>query len=180
MPGNYCSVPLCDGRGGHKFPKEKTMRFKWLVAVRRDKWTPTDASVVCRRHFRSSDYRTENTSGTHCARPTLMPDIVPSLFSWTSENKYTRQRAERQMRRRQSQKVAVLEKVSTSACDDIASEVVVDEPVSLMEFNDQLCTTLVVDTVTSTADAWRTTEVDIPFDIAKFVFDDDAIHYYRR
>jgi len=23
IPGNYCCVPLCDGRGGHKIPKEK-------------------------------------------------------------------------------------------------------------------------------------------------------------
>jgi len=23
IPGNYCCVLLCDGRGGHKIPKEK-------------------------------------------------------------------------------------------------------------------------------------------------------------
>jgi len=65
MPGNYCCVPLCDGRGGHKLPKDQNMRLRWLAAIRRDKWTPTDSTVVCRRHFRSSDYRTENTSGKH-------------------------------------------------------------------------------------------------------------------
>jgi len=25
MPGNYCCVPLCNVRGGHKFPKEKKL-----------------------------------------------------------------------------------------------------------------------------------------------------------
>jgi len=41
IPGNYCCVPLCDGRGGHKITKEK----------------------VCRKHFKASDYRPENFSG---------------------------------------------------------------------------------------------------------------------
>ena len=68
MPGNYCCVPLCDGRGGHKFPKIVNRRMQWLAAIKRDKWTPTEASVVCRRHFRSSDYRTENTSGNRAFR----------------------------------------------------------------------------------------------------------------
>ena len=37
--------------------------MQWLVAVQRDKWTPTDASVVCRKHFKASDYKPENSSG---------------------------------------------------------------------------------------------------------------------
>jgi len=65
MPGNYCCVPLCNGRGGHKFPKEKTLRKKWLAAIKRDKWMPTDATVVCHRHFKSSNYQVENSSGNY-------------------------------------------------------------------------------------------------------------------
>jgi len=31
---------------------------------------------------------------------------------------------------------------------------------------------------TASSDAWSQTDVDIPFDIVKFMFDDEAIHYY--
>ena len=97
---------------------------------------------------------------------------MPSQFSWTSENKYARQRTERLMRRR----VQASQQVSaTSECSDIASEVVV-EPVPPMVVNYQPDDTLATDTVTS--DAWSQTDVDVPFDITKFMFDDEAIRYY--
>ena len=99
---------------------------------------------------------------------------MPSLFSWTAQNKYARQRTERQMRR-QSRCVQPSEQVPAAAdCSDIAAEVIIDETVPPVEVNND--DVLATDTITS--DAWSQTDVDVPFDIAKFMFDDEAIHYY--
>ena len=57
MP-SYCCVPLCQNReGGHTFPKDHNLAKRWLIAIRRDKWTPTASSVVCHTHFTDNDYR---------------------------------------------------------------------------------------------------------------------------
>jgi len=56
MPFTCCCVPLCNGRGGHKFPADRLLIKKWLIAIRRDRWQPTKSSVVCVRHFTTDDY----------------------------------------------------------------------------------------------------------------------------
>lgn len=63
MP-QYCCVPECKSlSGGHKFPSDKSLRQKWIVAVRRvdpahpgKLWRPSKHSVVCHQHFLSTDY----------------------------------------------------------------------------------------------------------------------------
>ncbi|CAG5047747.1 unnamed protein product [Parnassius apollo] len=54
-----CAVPMCaNKKGGHKFPTEDKNRLKqWLVAIRRDKFTPTKNSLVCKSHFTKDDYQ---------------------------------------------------------------------------------------------------------------------------
>lgn len=54
-----CAVPMCANKtGGHKFPTEDKSRLKqWLVAIRRDKFTPTKNSLVCKSHFTADDYQ---------------------------------------------------------------------------------------------------------------------------
>lgn len=58
----YCCVPLCTSQGGHKFPRDPTMRWRWQLAIKRldptsnKVWSPTKSSVVCSRHFNPDDY----------------------------------------------------------------------------------------------------------------------------
>jgi len=63
MPATGCCVPECNGLGGHRFPRDKNLKKQWMIAIRRDKWQPTATSLVCRRHFTDSDYRSETTAG---------------------------------------------------------------------------------------------------------------------
>jgi len=63
-----------------------------------------------------------------------------------------------------------------SECTDIAAEVVVEGPAPPVEMNNPPDDTLATDTITG--DAWSQTDVGVPFDIMKFMFDDEAIYYY--
>jgi len=61
-----CCVPLCNNKGGHTFPanvNDELRRKAWIVAVRREKWTPSKHSVVCRGHFSDADYITLTYDG---------------------------------------------------------------------------------------------------------------------
>jgi len=56
MP-SICCVPQCENRGGgHKFPRDKALRNRWIIAIKRDKWKPGKSHVVCYKHFSPSDY----------------------------------------------------------------------------------------------------------------------------
>ena len=59
MPNTGCSVPKCSNKGGHTYPSDPELRKKWIIAVKRDKWTPTKNSVVCKNHFTKEDYITQ-------------------------------------------------------------------------------------------------------------------------
>jgi hypothetical protein len=55
----YCCVPLCTGRNGYHFPRQKSLRDKWIVAVGRHDLIRV-TQVVCRGHyFRSEDFQTD-------------------------------------------------------------------------------------------------------------------------
>lgn len=60
MPG-HCCVPKCTGKGGHRFPKKKKLRDRWIQAVKRGEhgWTPKEWTTVCRCHFHEADYQEE-------------------------------------------------------------------------------------------------------------------------
>src|SRR5271170_6445914 len=56
MP-SICCVPQFENRGGGlKFPIDKALRNRWIIAIKRDKWKPEKSHVVCYKHFSPSDY----------------------------------------------------------------------------------------------------------------------------
>uniref|UniRef100_A0A8C2ARK3 THAP domain-containing protein 1 n=1 Tax=Cyprinus carpio TaxID=7962 RepID=A0A8C2ARK3_CYPCA len=61
----------------HTFPSDAEIRRKWLVAIRRDKFTVTPHTRVCSRHFNKEDVR-EPLSET--GRRLLNKGAVPALF----------------------------------------------------------------------------------------------------
>ncbi|XP_069139342.1 uncharacterized protein [Argopecten irradians] len=112
MPKTCCCVPCCSERGGHVFPKEKTLRNAWISAIKRNaverkfaKWVPTKCSVVCSGHFTDADYKSETTYGTSPLRKQLRDGAVPSVFKWTpvKSSEYADARAKRLCVRRSKQ-----------------------------------------------------------------------------
>ena len=89
MP-QHCCVPGCKKKvyedngvkiSFHKFPEDKRLFRKWIVAIRRDigkEFRVTDHTRVCSRHFRSSDYLTSVAGHKRALKPTA----VPSVFFW--------------------------------------------------------------------------------------------------
>ncbi|XP_039547189.1 THAP domain-containing protein 6-like [Pimephales promelas] len=67
------------GRGitFHKFPKDKVMRKKWEVAMRRKGFHASNSSVLCSQHFQQGDFdRTGQTVR-------LQNNVIPSVFSFS-------------------------------------------------------------------------------------------------
>uniref|UniRef100_A0AAQ4QSM4 THAP-type domain-containing protein n=1 Tax=Gasterosteus aculeatus aculeatus TaxID=481459 RepID=A0AAQ4QSM4_GASAC len=60
----------------HKFPKDKHVRKKWEVALRRDGFTASDSSVLCCEHFKQSDL---DKTGQIVR---LRDGVIPSVFSF--------------------------------------------------------------------------------------------------
>ena len=87
MPQNCC-VPGCTKKVSeengvkisfHKFPENRKLFRKWIVAIRRDvgkQFRITDHTRVCSRHFKSSDYLTSLAR----RKKNLKPTAVPSIF----------------------------------------------------------------------------------------------------
>ncbi|KAK0141213.1 DNA transposase THAP9 [Merluccius polli] len=85
MPG-WCSEYSCSnertvenrnhGITFHKFPKDKDVRKKWEVALRREGFTASDYSVVCSEHFKQADF---DRTGQIVR---LRDGVIPSLFSF--------------------------------------------------------------------------------------------------
>ncbi|XP_059912266.1 THAP domain-containing protein 6-like [Gadus macrocephalus] len=83
MPG-WCSAYSCSnertvnnrnrGITFHKFPKDKDVRKKWEVALRRERFTASDYSVVCSQHFKQADF---DRTGQIVR---LRDGVIPSLF----------------------------------------------------------------------------------------------------
>ncbi|XP_076159009.1 THAP domain-containing protein 6-like [Alosa pseudoharengus] len=60
----------------HKFPKDKDVRKKWEVALRREGFTASASSVLCSQHFKQGDFdRTGQTVR-------LRDGVIPSVFSF--------------------------------------------------------------------------------------------------
>jgi hypothetical protein len=58
----------------HRFPSEVQLRKKWVQALHRQKFTPSDSSRVCSDHFKSEDYK------AHTTLPRLKDTAVASVF----------------------------------------------------------------------------------------------------
>ncbi|XP_047116143.1 uncharacterized protein LOC124796100 [Schistocerca piceifrons] len=91
-----CCVPRCRGNYGtgpkvmlFSFPKDANLRWKWLSAIHRDNFQPTEHTKVCELHFTESDIcrHTEcydEVKGTKLtvklSRPRLREGAVPSVL----------------------------------------------------------------------------------------------------
>ncbi|CAH2314952.1 THAP domain-containing 6-like [Pelobates cultripes] len=60
----------------HKFPKDKDVRKKWEVALRREGFTASDSSVLCSQHFKQGDF---DRTGQIVR---LRDGVIPSVFSF--------------------------------------------------------------------------------------------------
>jgi len=82
--------------------------------------------------------------------------------------------------RRQSSHIQPCEDVSTmsacldTTCPEIAAAVIIGDAIPLTEEPPEQDDA----TLPTTSEAWSQTESDVPFDTDKFMFDDEAIHYY--
>ena len=82
-----CSTSSGEGYSLHAFPRDESIRKKWITAVKwqRSNWSgPTAYSVLCSKHFEADCYALEGS----CYRDTvgipakkrLKPDTVPTIF----------------------------------------------------------------------------------------------------
>ncbi|XP_077081570.1 THAP domain-containing protein 6-like [Siphateles boraxobius] len=60
----------------HKFPRDKVVRKKWEVALRREVFHPNDSSVLCSQHFKQGDF---DRTGQIVR---LRDNVIPSVFSF--------------------------------------------------------------------------------------------------
>ncbi|XP_049269019.1 uncharacterized protein LOC119382267 [Rhipicephalus sanguineus] len=95
MP-NKCCVPQCRGNYDStykvrvfRFPQDDELRRKWLRAIPRDSFIPSQYSRVCELHFAPEDitqeasYIDEETGRTVTApllSPRILPGVIPSKF----------------------------------------------------------------------------------------------------
>lgn len=85
MPGG-CSVPLCNGSGGFKFPKDSSLKKEWCVAIKRASkygglWTPKSGyELVCEKHFRPEQIVLQAFGSS--TRKHLKEGVVPSIFTF--------------------------------------------------------------------------------------------------
>ncbi|KAG1687951.1 CUE domain-containing protein 2 [Nymphon striatum] len=68
---NYVNISF------HVFPKNPERRVKWVAAVRRKGWAPTNTTVICGKHFILGK---PNADSSH-------PDYVPSIFTFKTMSK---------------------------------------------------------------------------------------------
>lgn len=99
MP-NKCCVPGCNSNYSSflkdsnnkavsvfKFPKDTALKLLWIKAIPRKNFEPSNFSVVCKLHFKSSDFIYDKhlqPDGT-CKdlilnRPRLRNEAIPSIF----------------------------------------------------------------------------------------------------
>ncbi|XP_056001961.1 uncharacterized protein LOC125661824 isoform X2 [Ostrea edulis] len=98
MPETCCCIPGCSNRGGHAFPSDQIRRKSWIHAIkqgetRSQSWEPSVYAVVCRSHFKESDYLGETIHGCTPLSKRLKKAAVPSLFEWTDPAKSTTDKA---------------------------------------------------------------------------------------
>ncbi|KAI9526692.1 hypothetical protein NQZ68_036957 [Dissostichus eleginoides] len=80
------------GRGitFHKFPKDKDMRKKWEVALRREGFTASESSVICSEHFKQDEF---DRTGQIDSEMVLFPPSSASRFT-SKETTSTSRKAE--------------------------------------------------------------------------------------
>jgi hypothetical protein len=64
----------------YRFPKDVKAREKWIVALRRKNFNPTDNSRICSKHFTPDCFQIRPNSNY----PLLNSDAVPTIFDFPS------------------------------------------------------------------------------------------------
>nr|XP_023013675.1 zinc finger protein 14-like [Leptinotarsa decemlineata] len=81
-----CTVRYKEKKSGvsfHRFPKDKTIRRKWVAALRRKNYIPSNYATVCSNHFRDEDYYLSG-KGTKL----LKKGVVPSVFNFHEDSEH--------------------------------------------------------------------------------------------
>ncbi|XP_070392818.1 uncharacterized protein [Dermacentor albipictus] len=104
---HFCCVPECHQEGYrcksgekvsfHKFPRDKVMFKKWIIAIRRDpgpNFVVGQFTRVCSKHFKPDDYIPNVASG----RRFLKDNAVPTQFVFAKPVKQRRPPKERALR----------------------------------------------------------------------------------
>ncbi|KAF2895271.1 hypothetical protein ILUMI_10904 [Ignelater luminosus] len=87
----------------HQFPKDIELRNKWIKAVRREDWFPSEMNVLCSTHFVEDCFN--RTLSLTKLRSAAVPTIFPAFPS------YLQQPAQKQ-RRQLKRKLFVTEELS--------------------------------------------------------------------
>ena len=88
-----CNTTSGMGYSLHSFPKDETLRRKWISAVKRQRcnWDgPSSSSLLCSRHFKEDCFVTEGirfreTLGVP-AQKRLKIDAVPTVFAKSTDH----------------------------------------------------------------------------------------------
>ena len=90
MGGSCCAAIGCNssarkskGISFHQFPQDPTMRLKWITAMKREGFQPTQYSLVCSVHFHPEDF--EQVTGKTLKRNYLKRSAVRSIFSFSDK-----------------------------------------------------------------------------------------------
>ncbi|KAF2885822.1 hypothetical protein ILUMI_20350, partial [Ignelater luminosus] len=86
-----------------RFPKDIELKNKWIKAVRRENWSPSERSVLCSTHF------VEDCFNRTLSLTRLRSDAVPTIFLAFSS--YLQQPVQKQ-RRQLKRKLFVTEELS--------------------------------------------------------------------
>ncbi|XP_022836448.1 uncharacterized protein LOC111363817 [Spodoptera litura] len=95
-----CSVPSCSNTANHSFPKNLTLRKRWLKAIHRTDFVPKNGARICRHHFQDSDYvKISDYTGLRLQHRFLKKSAVPSIFPWTGKTSSNQTLREKLIRR---------------------------------------------------------------------------------
>lgn len=80
-----CSLTYKHGVSLFHFPKDPALKKKWIDQVRRtrDKWEPTDNSVLCSKHFEDDCFELDSKFAKAMGlkrKVRLRPNASPTLF----------------------------------------------------------------------------------------------------
>ena len=82
-----CNTATGEGYSLHEFPRNETIRAKWVQAVKRyrSKWDdPTASSVLCSKHFEEDCFVVEGVRYRESmgipAKKRLKPGSIPTIF----------------------------------------------------------------------------------------------------
>ena len=67
----------------HKFPQDPTLSVKWITAMKREGYKPTNYSRICSVHFNPEDFEEVAGNGGKLKLNRLKTSAVPSIFSFS-------------------------------------------------------------------------------------------------